>query len=273
MRMTGVCGTRLQRRSRALLRALIFLVCGLMGADGRCSEQAQAQMEVKPQRGSSAAGSGANGIPEGTGVGVPLDRVVVVVNGEVILESDVDEELRMAAFQPLRDASRNSSREQVIERLINRTLILQQARLEFDEPISDQQVEEQLAELRKAIPACKEYHCETDAGWQKFVADQGFTMEEFTKLWRERMEVLRFIEARFRAGIEITPDEIREYYEKTLLPQYVSEHATAPKLETISSQIQEILLQQQVTSLLQDWLKSLRAQGTVRTIQPDEGTP
>jgi peptidyl-prolyl cis-trans isomerase SurA len=272
MRMAGVRGTQRRRRSGAPLRALIFVVCGLMGAGGRHSEQAQAQTEVKPQ-GNSAAGSGANGTPQGTGDGVPLDRLLVVVNGEVILESDVDEELRMAAFQPLQNASRNSTREQVIERLINRTLILQQARLEFDEPIPDQQVEEQLAALRKVIPACKDYHCETDAGWQKFVTDQGFTIEELMKRWRERMEVLRFIEERFRSGIEITPDQIREYYEKTLLPQYASQHATAPKLETISTQIQEILLQQQVTNLLQDWLKSLRAQGTVRTIQPDEGTP
>ncbi len=272
MRMTGVRETPRWRRSGGLLRALIFVVCGLMGAGGRCFEQAQAQTDVRSQQGSSGAGSGANGTPQGTGTAVPLDRLVAVVNGEVILESDVDEEQRMAAFQPFRDASR-STRQQVIERLINRTLILQQSRLEFDEPISDQKVEEQLAELRKAIPACKEYHCETEAGWQKFVADQGFTMDEFIKRWRERMEVLRFIEQRFRSGIEITPDQIREYYEKTLLPQYASEHATAPQLETISSQIQQVLLQQQVTNLLQDWLKSLRAQGTVRTIQPDEGTP
>ena len=36
---------------------------------------------------------------------------------------------------------------------------------------------------------------------QKFLADHGFTVEEFRARWRQRMEVLRFIEVRFRNGI------------------------------------------------------------------------
>ena len=211
-------------------------------------------------------------VPDATR-GIELDRLVAVVNGQVILESDVDEERRLAAFQPFRDARRSSSRDQVIGRLIDRTLILQQSRLQADDDVTDAQVIEQLAALRKEIPACKTYQCDTEAGWQRFVKDQGFTLDELKKRWRERMEVLNFIEVRFRAGIQITDDEIREYYEKTLLPQYASEKATAPKLETISHRIQEILLQQQVGNLLRDWLKSLRAQGTVRTFQSGEGTP
>ena len=41
----------------------------------------------------------------------------------------------------------------------------------------------------------------------------------------------------------------------------------------ISDRIQEILLQQQVGKLLQDWLKSLRAQGTVQIMKPGEVAP
>jgi peptidyl-prolyl cis-trans isomerase SurA len=201
--------------------------------------------------------------------GVPLDRVLAVVNEDVILESDVDQEIRLAAFQPFRP-NRNESHQQVLDRLINRELILEQAHLMPEAPITDKQVEEQFDSLRKQIPACKEYHCETDEGWKRYVTDQGFTMEELTKLWRERMEMLRFIEERFRSGIEISQEEIRDYYEKTLLPQYADKHATPPPLETISNRIQEILLQQQVNNLLQDWLKSLRGQGTVRIVQTDE---
>ncbi len=134
-------------------------------------------------------------------------------------------------------------------------------------------MEQQLAALRKDIPACQAYHCETEEGWKKFVAAQGFTMEELIRRWRERMELLRFIEIRFRAGIHISDDEIREYYEKTLLRQYASQKAVPPKLETISNRIQEILLQQRVSDLLVEWLKSLRAQGTVQAIQEGEATP
>ncbi len=204
--------------------------------------------------------------------GVELDRVVAVVNGDLILESDVDEERRLERFQPFRAAT-ESTRDKLIERLVDRTLILQQARMQPEPAITDEALDKQLATLRKQIPACREYHCDTDEGWQKFVADQGFTQDELHRLWRQRMEVLRFIEERFRTGVRIQDDDVKAYYEKTLLPEYSRQHATAPPLEAIAPRIQEILLQQQVTGLLLDWLKSLRAQGSVRMLQPGEVAP
>ena len=204
--------------------------------------------------------------------GVVLDQVVGVVNGDLILESDVDEERRFAAFQPFRD-QRQFSRDRAIARLVDRTLILQQERLQPQTPITDAEVENQLSALRKQIPACKQYHCETDAGWQKFVEDQGFSLQELKERWKDRMEVLRFIEMRFKMGIRITPEEIKTYYDKTLLPEYAKQKATAPNLDTISDRIQEILLQQQVSALLGDWLKSLKAQGSVRMAKAGEVEP
>jgi peptidyl-prolyl cis-trans isomerase SurA len=233
----------------------------------------RAQAAQTETGGSTPAVAGPKAGPRDGARGVELDRVIAVVNGGVILESDVDEERRLMAFQPFRDTRRGFSREQAIARLIDRALILEQARLQPEDEITDQQVEQQLTALRKDIPACQAYHCATEEGWKKFVADQGFTMDELIKRWRERMEVLRFIEIRFRAGIHISDDDIREYYEKTLLPQYASQKAVAPKIETISNRIQEILLQQRVSDLLVEWLKALRAQGTVQAIQQGEATP
>lgn len=205
--------------------------------------------------------------------GVLVDQVIGVVNGDLVLESDVDEERRFAAFQPFSVPGGRFSRERAIERLVDRTLILQQLKLQPDQAVSTEEARVQVAQLRKDIPACKQLGCETEAGWEKFVRDQGFTMEELVELWRERMEVLKFVEMRFRAGISITPEEIKAYYEKTLLPEYARQRAVAPKLDVISDRVQEVLLQQQVSSLLGDWLKSLKAQGTVRMARPGEVQP
>lgn len=206
--------------------------------------------------------------------GEVLDRVVAVVNGDVVLESDVDEERRFAAFQPIQTSTTNFNRAQIVERLINRTLILQQIKLQPGPPITDADVDKELMQLRRDIPQCKAMNCETEKGWEQYVAEHGFSMVELRLRWRERMEVLRFIEQRFRAGVLITHDEIQNYYEKTMLPEYAKQGTTPPKLDVISNRIQEVLLQQQVSSLLRDWLRSLRAQGTVRVIGvADGGTP
>jgi peptidyl-prolyl cis-trans isomerase SurA len=204
--------------------------------------------------------------------GVLLDRLVAVVNGEVILESDVDEERRFEEVQPYRTLT-EFTRDKIVERLVDRTLILQQAALEPEDVVPDKDLDAQLVTLRKDIPACKQYHCETDDGWKKYLSDHGFTEEEFRARWRQRMQLLKFIEVRFRNGIKISDDEIKTYYEKTMLPEYAKRNVTPPNLETIKTRIEEVLLQQQVGALLDDWLKSLRAQGSVRILTPGEVAP
>jgi parvulin-like peptidyl-prolyl isomerase len=220
------------------------------------------QTGTVPQ-GSNAAASGA---------GVVLDRLVAVVNGDVILESDVDEERRFEELQPYRTVA-ESTRAKIIERLVDRALILQQAELQPEDAVTEQDLDAQLATLRKDIPACKQYHCETDEGWKKFLGDHGFTEGEFRARWRQRMQLLKFIEVRFRNGVRIKDDEIQSYYEKTMLPEYAKRNVTPPPLETIKKRIEEVLLQQQVSALLEDWLKSLRVQGSVRILTPGEVAP
>lgn len=204
-------------------------------------------------------------------VGVIADQVIGVVNGDLILESEVNEERRFEAFEPFATPGA-FSRDRAIERLIDRTLILEQAKLQPDQIVTAVEAETQLATLRKELPACRNV-CETDAGWAKFVAGHGFSMPELVDRWQQRMEILKFIEMRFRAGIEIAPAQIKAYYEKEMLPEYAKVKATPPKLETISDRIHEILLEQQVSSLLSDWLTSLKAEGNVRMMRPGEVQP
>ena len=46
------------------------------------------------------------------------------------------------------------------------------------------------------------------------------------------MQLLKFIEVRFRNGIRISDDEIQAYYEKTMLPEYAKRNVAPPTVET-----------------------------------------
>ena len=259
-------GNSKTRSEMALTLALLLL----LGAP-QMRAQAPGGAVSEPKGAQPTNATSQNALPQG-GDGTVIDRVVAVVNGDVVLESDVQEEQRFAVFQPLSEPAGGFSRSRAVERLINRDLILQQLKVQPQLPITDKELDAQLLQLRKELPVCRTEHCETDAGWQRFVSEHGFTVDEVRQRWKLRMEVLRFIEQRFRMGVQISPEEIRSYYDKTLLPLYAAQKASAPKLDTISERIQEVLLQQQVSSLLGDWLKSLRAQGTVRIVGQDEAT-
>jgi peptidyl-prolyl cis-trans isomerase SurA len=254
------------RLSPAIALALAML-CVLAPAQQPSHAPVPAAAPVQPPPARPAASSSP------LGEEVSLDRVVAIVNGDLILESDIDEEERFAAFQPF--SGESVSRDGLIDRLIDRAVILQQMALQPGTPISDADVDAELSTLRKSIPACATYHCDTQAGWVKFVSDHGFTLQELHDRWRLRMEVLQFIEDRFRAGIfdTITPAQVDQYYQKTMIPAYQKQKVTPPPESTVADRIQEILLQQQVNKLLDDWLTSLRAQGSVRILKPGEEAP
>lgn len=201
---------------------------------------------------------------------VELDHVVAVINGDVLLQSDVDEEMRFAALEPLRPGAGRDTPQDALRRLIARTLIVQQMRdqQQFNVKITDSDVEKSLAQLRAHLPACAKYHCETEAGWDTFLASRDLTASEVDQHWRRRLAILRFIDLRFRAGIRIAPASIDEYYEKSVVPAFARRNEAPPALKALEPRIEQVLLEQQVNGLLRDWLKSLRAEGSVRILDP-----
>ena len=205
---------------------------------------------------------------------VVLDRVVAVVNNQAILSSDVDDELRLAVLDPGRAGLGDLTRRQALDQLICRALIQQQIRQEDAEAVAPSQteVDARLQQMRREIPACLQYNCASEDGWKAFLNAHGLTSERVVSYLRHRLEILRFIEERFRQGIHIAPEEIDSYYRQTLIPQYKAGQAV-PSLADVAPRIQEILLQRQVNALFDDWLKSLRKQGDVEVLDPALESP
>ncbi|MFZ1940490.1 MAG: peptidylprolyl isomerase [Terracidiphilus sp.] len=198
---------------------------------------------------------------------VVLDRAVAVVNKHVILASDLQNEMRLSILEPNRGGELTPRL--ALDQLISRTLIEQQIREEDERSIepTPEEVAARLAELRKVLPACVQENCATDEGWKSFLAVHDLTTQRVENYLRYRLEILGFIEQRFRQGIQISPQQIEAYYRNTLLPQYKSGE-TPPALDQVAPRIQEILLQQQVDDLFDNWLTNLRQQGDVEVLDP-----
>ena len=210
-------------------------------------------------------GSHAQPSPEGAQT---LDRVVATVNNHAILASDVADELRLSVLDPDNNGTALTPR-RALQQLISRGLIQQQIREEDAEASNPQEAEVQarVGELRREFPACVRENCASEAGWNSFLLKNGLTRDRLEAYMRLRLEILRFIETRFRQGIRISQQEIEAYYRNTLLPQY-KPGSKIPPLETVSARIEEILLQQQVNALFSAWLENLRKQGDVEILDP-----
>jgi len=200
---------------------------------------------------------------------VVMDRVVAVVNKHVILSSDLDDEIRLSVLDPNILGQGTLTRKRALEQLISRALIEQQISQEDAQAAqpSQDEVDARLGEIRRELPACVRSGCASAAGWAAFLAAHGLTEAQVVRYLRYRLEILGFIEQRFRQGIQISPQQIDDYYRNTLLPEY-PQGETPPSLDKVSPRIQEILLEQQVNALFDDWLANLRSQGNVEILDP-----
>jgi len=199
---------------------------------------------------------------------VALDHVVAIVGSDVMLQSDVWQEMRFSALEPLQVLPGQNTPDRALRRLIDRTLIMQQMKEQQQSvTTAGPEVAKSIEDLRKMIPACeRQYHCTTEDGWNTFLKANGLTLAQVRERWSQRLAIIRFIDLRFRSGIRVAPDQISTYYHKTLVPALEKNHEAAPPLDVVAPRIREILLQQQVSGLFQDWLGSLRDQGNVRVV-------
>ena len=196
-----------------------------------------------------------------------VDRVVAVVNNQAILLSDIGSEQRFAILDP--KVARHLTPQDALQRLISRTLIQQQIRqedIEAAQPSNDD-VQARLHQLRTELPACVAMNCASDGGWQKFLTTHGLTARQVEDYLRLRLEILRFIEIRFRQGIRISPQDTEAYYRDKLVPQY-PKGAAIPPLSDVAPRIEEILLEEQVNTFFTAWLDNLRKQGDVEVLDP-----
>ena len=198
-----------------------------------------------------------------------LDRVVAVVNNQAILWSDIANEVRFSILDPEADFAATLTPQTALQELISRTLIQQQVRQEditASQP-SSEDLQARLKEVRTELPACVRMNCATESGWQSFLSANGLTAGQVEAYLSLRLEMIRFIEIRFRQGIRISEQDIEAYYHTKLTPMYAP-GTRVPPLSDVSQRIEEILLEQQVTVLFDAWLDNLRKQGDVEILDP-----
>ncbi len=226
------------------------------------------QSRTATSQATAAKASSTGAAPEGDAK--VLDSVVAIVNGDVLLESDVQEEQRLESLQML-PASENTSAA-AAQHLVTRSLILQQMKAQQETPeVTDAQVEKTVAEIRKDLPGCAAAHCDTEVGWSAFLKARGLTADEVNDSWRRRLVVLEFLSLRFRSGIRIPSGDVQKYYDVNMVPEFQKKHQKAPPLKTLEPRIREVLLQQQVTKQIDDWEATLRQEGSVRILVPAYG--
>lgn len=194
-----------------------------------------------------------------------IDRIVAVVNRQPIIESEWEQQERFESLANEEPAKGFTHSREALDRVIDRRLILQQMEGAHVPRSDEGATAAQVSAFRTQL------QLKDQDQWQQKLKSYGLLETDVADILAEQADVLRFIDARFRMSVRVTPEEVRQYYQQSYVPEFrKSGHSTPPPLEQVRAQIESVLFQQRVNDLFATWLKTLRGQANIRLLYKDE---
>jgi len=189
-----------------------------------------------------------------------IDRVAVSVGTTVITESELLEQMRLRALlEDIPLALDGESKRDAADRLIQQTLI----RREIE---TTRYVIPDSEEAAKLLAGFKRSRFQDDEMlYRAALRKSRVTADEVLAGFLWQLTVLRFIEFRFRPGVQITPTELRDHYDRKFLPAW-RERTTdpPPSLADATPEIEETLVQERIDNQLDRWISLSRTQVSIR---------
>ena len=190
-----------------------------------------------------------------------IDRIVATVNRHPILQSEWDEAVGFECLvngRPLQHLTPDD-RIQTLERMIDQELTGEQMRASSFVPATAEEIAGRVQELRGTVPAWK-----TDEGWRAAMASHDLTEEDVEERIALQVNLSRYLDLRFRREIHIDQRAIERYYRQQLLPQLHRAGAPEPPLQQVAPMIEQLLTEQRLNELQDQWVRALRTQGDIR---------
>jgi parvulin-like peptidyl-prolyl isomerase len=194
-----------------------------------------------------------------------VDRMVAVVNKRVILESELDQAVRVEFLMQGKSLDKVSPADSAaaLDRLVDRALLEQQIpHAEMLAP-TPEELADQVKSVREQLPGAA-----NDEGWKSLLAAYGLTQQDVEDSLVTEVRTLRFVDLRFRGLVRVDKTDINNYYQQKFLPEVRSRGASEPPLASVSGQIEKILAEQGITDMLNRWLETLRAQAHIEKMIP-----
>jgi hypothetical protein len=176
-----------------------------------------------------------------------VDRIAARVENDIILLSDIR---ALSRYQQFVDG-KSESDAQILDRLIDQWVVRTEASVaRFPRP-SDAEIERSLERVRTSFPSTEEYEARKK--------QSGLTDAELREMVVSQLYLNNYLDSRFRAGVQIDPKTIDDFYEKSVVPLAKSRGQEPPTLEAARDAIQEALVQRGINDQADRWLIESKA--------------
>jgi hypothetical protein len=179
-----------------------------------------------------------------------IDHIVAAVNNDVITALDLEQAVSIneALSGPAQD--RNRLREETRDGLVNRLLLLQEARrLKFVE-VSEQDMRAQIEVFKKRLGSPEAFAA--------FLSNARLSNQELERMLGDRLVVERFIEKKIGLYVHIGREESQRYFDSHAA-QYQGK-----AFQEVQKQITSLLVDQELGKQVEKYLAELRSMASIR---------
>lgn len=140
-----------------------------------------------------------------------VERVVAVVNDEIVLHSELQQATAAVYRGPDPDTAEGKKQwadteRKMLDQLIDSRLVQQQA-VELKLSVAPDEVD-------RAIQQVKEQNKLDDATFKQALEQQGFTMEGYRKTLKKQILELKVVNTAVRSRVTVSDDEVKTYYKQ-----------------------------------------------------------
>jgi hypothetical protein len=179
-----------------------------------------------------------------------IDRILAVVNGALIMQSDVTLAVRLGL------APQSTASDAVavpLDALIERRLVLEEVdRYAPPEP-AQAEVDRRLADVRDRA----------GSAFDAILRDSGISVDQLRRQVRDDLRIDAYLLQRF-GGVQPSEDEVQQYYREHQ-PSFTRNGAVRP-IDEVRDLVRAELIANQRAGMIKDWITGLRRRATINVL-------
>ena len=192
------------------------------------------------------------------GQAVIVDRIAVTVGNQAITDGQIDQEIRLSSLLNQTDPEITAAaRRAASDRLVEQALIRREMSFGSYPPVPAAQIDQAVASTEKARGGA--------AALDGLLKKDRLTRRDLRDYLEWQLALLKFIELRFRPAVEVTNEDVENYY-KAHVAVKPAPDGTTPSLRDLHDQIEQKLTGERVDIQLDEWIKRSRTRTALRYV-------
>jgi len=195
------------------------------------------------------------GVVQGVEDRDPVDRILAVVDDDPILASEVDQVLFFGIIRPETEEDNRAVKRRALDFLIEERLRFHEVdRFGFAE-VPVEVVDEEFDKLEQRLGGTEELAAA--------IEEMGLDEQGVRQVLARQVMVWVYVEERLGARIFVGLEDIRQYYDETLVPELEERGDPVPAVEEVREAIRALLREQRMNEELEHWTTELQQQADI----------